>query len=85
MATNNNLQQALDILSGNTVIAHDRRKGDATAIDFTRKTVKGETALQPAYGVSTAMQQALTKLAKRVDFVPTKRGRTMPAYIFGGK
>jgi hypothetical protein len=86
--TTSKLQQALDILAGNTVVAHDRRKGDAQPIDFVKstRTVDGkrQTVLRPLYGVSTKLQRTLEQLGT-VEFTKTKRGRTMPQYVFNSK
>lgn len=75
--TTSKLNQALAILSGTTVIAHDRRKGDAIAIDHTKRTVKGVVVVRPSYGISNALQLALGKLASKVEFVDG-----MPQYHF---
>ena len=87
--TNTNLTAALDILAGKTVLAHDRRKADATAIDYTRKTVKGTgtsawVAIKPAHGLSFTVTEALSKLATKTEWVAGKRRKSsvMPVFLF---
>lgn len=78
--TTTNLQQALAILKGTSVVANDRRAADATAIDYTVRQVRGRKIVRPSYGISNAMQKQLTKLADDVNFIGG-----MPNYIFAGK
>lgn len=77
MTSTSNLQQALAILKGTSVIAHDRRAADAFAVDFTKRQFQGMIVLRPSYGISNTMQKALTKLAVKVNFVGG-----MPSYHF---
>lgn len=77
-----NINKAIAILKGTTVVAHDRRAATASPVPFKRVTIGGRPALKPEHGISFTMQNELRKLAKDVAFVATKRGRTMPAYIF---
>lgn len=74
------LAAALDILRGKTVVAHDRRKGDAQAIDFTQYRRTGLRVLRPSYGISNAMMTQLSNLADRVVFEGKKSG--MPSFHF---
>lgn len=71
MTKNNStkLAAALDILKGKSVLAHDRRKSDAHAIDFKLVTTKSEVIIRPSYGISNTMLQALTKLANEVKYI----------------
>lgn len=72
-----NFNAAIDLLKGKTVVAHDRRAAEATAIDFTTRRAKGVVIIRPSYGVSNTMQKALTALADAVEFVGG-----MPEYHF---
>lgn len=72
-----NVQKALDLLQGKTVVAHDRRKTDAHPIDFTQYRYKGSRVLAPSYGISNTMHSNLAKLADEVKFVDG-----MPRYCF---
>lgn len=75
-----NVQKALDILKGKSVIAHDRRKADAIAIDFKQYRRAGLRVLRPCYGISNTMLLALTKLADKVVYEGKKSG--MPSFHF---
>lgn len=60
---------------------------DRNYVDFTITKSKDEVSIAPAYGVGRVMQAELEKLAKRVEFVPTRRStkrkpRTLPVYYF---
>lgn len=77
--TKTNLQRAYDLLRGKSVVAHDRRSGDAIAIDYERKQMgSGKCALRPSYGISNTLHKALKSLAKEVRY----DDRSMPLYIF---
>lgn len=78
------LQMALNILNGETVVGHDRRKADAPAIPFTQGTDGKFQTVKPMHGISDAMLQALTGLARKVEYVAGKRRKTatMPVFYF---
>lgn len=78
------LQMALDILSGKTVVGHDRRKADAPAIPFTQDSEGKFVTIKPMHGISDAMLQALRAVAVKVEFVAGKRKKTatMPVFYF---
>lgn len=69
MANKTNIQKALSILKGQTVVAHDRRKGDAHAIPFKEFRTKTTRVFNPLYGISHSMFTELKRLADKVTFV----------------
>lgn len=77
--------QALNVLNGETVVAHDRRKGAAPQIDHLNLKVGGGRTLVPEYGTSDRVAKTLTSLATEVYFDAkpgSKTGRPMPHYFF---
>lgn len=66
--TRRNIDKALDILKGKTVLAHDRRKEDAPAVEFKSYRRSGKRVISPVYGISNTMHETLVKLAARTTF-----------------
>ena len=69
--------KALDIVRGNSVVANDRRSGDAFAIDHKVIRRRGVRIIRPSHGISYRMQGSLEALATRTDFIDG-----MPHYVF---
>lgn len=63
-----NIDKALNILRGKTVLAHDRRKPDAHAIEFKSYRRTGKRVVSPVYGVSNTVHLTLMRLADRTTY-----------------